>query len=353
MTTITTRKRGLLLNLMTMFILMTLVIILFNQWDFIIYTLVNTQKNLHTLLAEHITAIKENRFESGLSLILLSFAYGVFHAIGPGHGKAIIVTYLGTHKESLWRSIFISMSSALLQSVVAVLIVVIVAFVLSLKLSDAHRYGQDITLVSYGLVLALGLLMSLLAVLRLSRYVLSIRRKAQASTPSHPHSHDAVAIHGHSHGSKSDHAHSHDHQHHHDHDHDHGDCGCSHSYVPPKDQTFLKSILVILSMGLRPCSGALVVLIYAHLVGVFTFGIIATVMMGLGSGLSVSLIALGTQFLRQWFEKRINTASHEHWLLRWPFGQLLRLLAGIFLVLFAVSLLSAALVSTQTNPFLN
>ena len=54
------------------------------------------------------------------TLLGISFAYGIFHAAGPGHGKAVISSYLVANQETARRGIVLSFASALLQSLVAV-----------------------------------------------------------------------------------------------------------------------------------------------------------------------------------------------------------------------------------------
>ena len=65
------------------------------------------------------------------TLLAISFAYGIFHAAGPGHGKAVISSYLVANQETARRGIVLSFASALMQSLVAVLIVGICAWLLN------------------------------------------------------------------------------------------------------------------------------------------------------------------------------------------------------------------------------
>ena len=54
------------------------------------------------------------------TLLAISFAYGIFHAAGPGHGKAVISSYLVANQETARRGIVLSFASALMQALVAV-----------------------------------------------------------------------------------------------------------------------------------------------------------------------------------------------------------------------------------------
>lgn len=101
------------------------------------------------------------------------------------------------------------------------------------------------------------------------------------------HDHHA---HGHDHDNDHDHGHAH-----HAHDHVHGpDCGCAHG-PDPKDLAgpggWSRGLAAIVAVGLRPCSGAILVLVFALAQGLFWAGVGATFAMGLGTAITVAAIA--------------------------------------------------------------
>jgi len=301
-----------------------LILVLSAHWSELVAQIVQYQKALHLRLSEHIQAVTRKPLETAFALIALSFVYGVFHAIGPGHGKAVISTYLAANRETLRRGIFISFASALLQSMTAIVLVTALAKLFSFKLAEIHLYGSGIAGVSYLLVLALGLILMANALKRL--FVL----KQTVRTRNIEH-----AVLGNS-------AH---------HRHDHREsCGCSHGYAPESLPSAFQTLSLIVSMGIRPCSGAIVVLIYAHLVGVFGYGMLATLMMGVGTGLSVALIAVGTVFARSWLEKRVVSASHNHTQNMRLLSPVLRLLGGGLLAVIGWSLFAATSSLTAGHP---
>ena len=53
-------------------------------------------------------------------LMGISFLYGIFHAAGPGHGKAVISSYLFANDETWRRGITLSFASAVMQSLTAI-----------------------------------------------------------------------------------------------------------------------------------------------------------------------------------------------------------------------------------------
>ncbi len=292
------------------------------QWDGIVQYIVTLQKELHGLLARHILAISKDTDGFGSSLIALSFGYGVFHAIGPGHGKAIIVTYLATHKEKTSKGIIMSFAAAMMQALVAIILVTVLAEILQYKFSQVRDYGGDIAVASYVLVIILGLMLFLKTGYRLVKSGLAFSK-----------AHD-------------------EHASHHDHHHHHGSCGCNHAYVPDDKQTFFETVMVVLSMGMRPCSGAIVVLIYAHLVGVYFYGMLSTILMGVGTGLSVCLLAVIAQSARSWLEKVIIRKENDSWLSRLPITDYVRLLGGIILIFLGWSFYNAASIAMTNHPLL-
>ncbi len=142
--------------LVVLFIAVGFVVSIYLSWHTIIGQVVEWQKVFHGLLATHINAISQDPLHHGTVLIVLSFAYGMFHAVGPGHGKAVIITYLGSHKESLQRGAIISLLAALFQAIVAIVLVTVLSTLLSIQFSQVNRYADDITTVSYLLVMVLG-----------------------------------------------------------------------------------------------------------------------------------------------------------------------------------------------------
>ena len=90
------------------------------------------------------------------TLLAISFAYGIFHAAGPGHGKAVISSYLVANQETARRGIVLSFASALLQSLVAVVVVGICAWLLNATAKTMCGAEKGIEIASYALIAAFG-----------------------------------------------------------------------------------------------------------------------------------------------------------------------------------------------------
>lgn len=221
------------------------------------------------------------------TLLFISFAYGIFHAAGPGHGKAVIASYLVANRETARRGIALSFASALMQSLVAILIVGISAWILNATAKTMCKAEGAIEIASYGLIALFGLRLvwvkgrTFIRALQVAQPVPAIAGV--------PHDHHDHGHHHHHH----DHSHAHDH---HGHDHVH-DEHCGHSHGPTPSELagpggWRRGFAAILTVGIRPCSGAILVLVFALAQGLFWAGIAATFLMGLGTAITVAAIAV-------------------------------------------------------------
>ena len=215
------------------------------------------------------------------TLLGISFAYGIFHAAGPGHGKAVISSYLVANQETARRGIVLSFASALLQSLVAVVVVGVFAWLLNATAKTMCGAEKAIEIASYALIAAFG------ARLVWTKGGSFIRALQAEPAP-------ALAVAAHHHHDHGHHHHGHDHPHDDDHVHDEH-CGHSHGPTPSElagPGGWQRGLSAIVAVGLRPCSGAILVLVFALAQGLFWAGIAATFVMGLGTAITVAAIAI-------------------------------------------------------------
>ncbi len=223
----------------------------------------------------------------GWLLVGLSFAYGIFHAAGPGHGKAVISSYMLANEVALRRGVMLSFVSAFLQAVTAIVVMALVYLLLrgtSISMGDASRFLE---ISSYALITAFGAWL-----LWKKLQPLLFRRAASlSSAATHDHSQHQ---HGHSHHHHG-HAHSRDHHDHHHHDEVCSTCGHSHAPDPAllsaNRFSWRSAWTAIAAVGIRPCSGALIVLTFAFLNGLWVAGIASVFAMALGTGITVAILA--------------------------------------------------------------
>jgi ABC-type nickel/cobalt efflux system permease component RcnA len=229
------------------------------------------------------------------TLLVISFAYGIFHAAGPGHGKAVISSYLVANQETARRGIVLSFASALMQSLVAVLMVGICALLLNATAKTMCGAERVIEIVSYALIAAFGarlvwtkgggFIRALQAPQPLPAMALAAAGPHDRHEQSHSHAH--VAHHDHDHG-HDDHRDEHGHVH---------DEHCGHSHGPAPGELagpggWRRGFGAIFAVGVRPCSGAILVLVFALAQGMFWAGIASTLVMGLGTAITVATIAV-------------------------------------------------------------
>jgi nickel/cobalt transporter (NicO) family protein len=219
------------------------------------------------------------------TLLAISFAYGIFHAAGPGHGKAVISSYLVANQETARRGIVLSFASALFQSLVAIVIVGTGAWLLNATAKTMCGAEKMIEVASYALIAAFGARLVWVKGGGFMR-ALQMPRAVAAMAGSLPH--------GHVHHTQNHHHHDHAHLHLDGHVHDEH-CGHSHGPVPSElggPGGWRRGLGAIFAVGVRPCSGAILVLVFALAQGLFWAGIAATLVMGLGTAITVAAIAV-------------------------------------------------------------
>ncbi|MBI1201713.1 MAG: nickel transporter [Rhodopseudomonas sp.] len=254
------------------------------------------QAQFYRMLSGAIRAAKADG-SAAWTLLGISFAYGIFHAAGPGHGKAVISSYLVANDETWKRGLVLSFAAAVMQAVTAVVIVAIAAVMLNATSKAMGMTVRVVEMVGYGLIILIGLRLLWVK----GRALLKMLRPPADDASHHDHAHHHA--HDHSHG--HDHAHDHHHAHadagahdHTPHDHDHDDEGHAwgHAHAPePAELTgrhwLRRGLGAVVAVGLRPCSGAIIVLVFALAQGLFWIGVASTFVMGLGTAITVSAIA--------------------------------------------------------------
>jgi ABC-type nickel/cobalt efflux system permease component RcnA len=239
------------------------------------------------------------------TLLAISFAYGIFHAAGPGHGKAVIASYLVANQETARRGIVLSFASALMQSLVAVVIVTVCAWLLNATANTMCGAEKVVEIASYALIAAFGARLvwtkggGFMRALQQARLPQATPALALAVHHDHAgHGHDRHGHHHHDHSHSHAHATHHHHAHHHGHDDGHvHDEHCGHSHGPDPSELagpggWRRGFGAIFAVGIRPCSGAILVLVFALAQGLFWAGIAATFVMGLGTAITVATIAV-------------------------------------------------------------
>ncbi|WP_181703020.1 nickel/cobalt transporter [Chthonobacter albigriseus] len=237
---------------------------------------------------------------AGVWLMGLSFAYGVLHAAGPGHGKAIVSAYVLANRETARNGAVLALLSSLAQAVTAIVLVTIAAFLLGATSMAMTRTAEWLELGSFLLITGLGLWLVWRKIIVPVVAWTGERYAPVLVTVAAGEGHGGLLVQV-AHHRHDGHAHHHDGSHNHHgshHHHDHGpDCSCGHGHAPTLEQAsgrldLVKAWSTIAAVGLRPCTGALIVLVFALSQGLYWAGMAATVAMALGTGLTVATLTL-------------------------------------------------------------
>lgn len=234
------------------------------------------QQRFYRALTGALKAMREDGSQLWL-LIGLSFTYGVFHAAGPGHGKAVISSYMLANEVALRRGVVLSFAAALAQAVSAIVLMGVVFLVLrgtAISMTDATRFLET---ASFALIAAFGAWL--------------LWRKLSPLFQHSGRAHSLSAARAHEHHGHHDHAH--------DHDHAAGEVCASCGHVHTPDPTRLAGERLdwrtawsaVAAVGLRPCSGALIVLSFSFLNALWLGGVASVFAMAAGTAITVSVLA--------------------------------------------------------------
>jgi len=223
--------------------------------------ILSVQSGFYASLQSGVREMKANG-SALYSLLLVGFAYGVFHAAGPGHGKGVISAYLVADEKALRKGFALSLAAALVQALVAIAIVAIVSLALRATAATMNKLAMNVELASF---LAVALLGAVFAWRKAGKLlgVVALARNPYAAVQD----------------------------------------DCDHVHMPPPEElgrlTRLRDMAgVALAAGIRPCAGALIVLVFALSQGVFAAGIAATFAMALGTALTTGAIAALAVFFK-------------------------------------------------------
>lgn len=223
------------------------------------------QRELNGDIRAQLAVLKDQGgLRPALGVIAAAFLYGVFHAIGPGHGKVVIGSWLVSRRARVAWGLSACFLSAGVQAVTAIVVILVLSGVAALAPSAIMAQAAWLEVASYGLIAFMGLVMAWN----------TLRGRASCG---------------------------------HDHSHDHACCGHHHHHAEEDRRTLWAMAAAI---GFRPCSGALLVLLFTLANGLMAVGIAATFAMAAGVGLTVSGIGLGALGLNRLLDRGAARSRH-------------------------------------------
>lgn len=257
------------------------------------------QRDVNRALNQRLVAIKRGEDAGALwAGILFAFLYGVFHALGPGHGKSVVIGYFLGRAARPSRGVAMAGWIALSHVVGAIVIVGLAHLILSRSLVSPTNEYFWLRIVSYAAILAIGLLM--------------LREWWRGG-----------------------HAHDH-HGHHHDHDHA---CAVGEMTWTEKGRP-LEQRMLALAAGFVPCSGAILILLFAMANNLILAGIVMAVAIALGMGMTLAALGVFSIFLRRQVSLRLPQGGG------WSRG--LALLGPLFVILVGGGLLVLSAISPSS-----
>ncbi|WP_288319911.1 nickel/cobalt transporter [uncultured Haemophilus sp.] len=262
----------------SLLVLALLAVAVYWVYPLLLHNVILWQKAFNLQLSSSLNQLGQQHQEAGITLILISFFYGIFHAIGPGHGKFILTSYLALEQSKLKQAVKISLASSIVQGIVAILLVSIIIVAFTLSRTYFNLTLKWVERGSFMLMILLGVYWIYQAWQGIRPPKLQIRKISPMQMPQEKT--PLVSHHIH---------------------HEH--CGCGHQHLPSSVQmnqsTGWKSqLFLILSIGSRPCSGAILVLFLSYTLNIYLWGILATLMMALGTGITLTIFALIVIFAR-------------------------------------------------------
>ncbi|GGX50248.1 nickel/cobalt efflux system [Tateyamaria omphalii] len=221
------------------------------------------QRETQAALASGLRAVRAGEPGAWFALMGVCAAYGFFHAAGPGHGKLVIGGYGAAEQVTAWRLSWLAIASSLAQAFTAVLLVALGAWVLGWgrnELTDAAE--KVLAPASYIAIALLGLWLIVRGVRRTRNVVVhDVDEKGHCSS-------------------------------------------CGHAHGPSVEQaasvsSWRDAIAIIGSIAMRPCTGAVFLLILCFGFGIPWAGVAGAFVMGLGTASVTVLVALVAVTARQ------------------------------------------------------
>lgn len=217
---------------------------------------VSLQRDYQNALGRILRALRAGQPGAVASFLGICFAYGFFHALGPGHGKAVIAAYGFGSGAATRRLIGVAALSSFGQATVAIALIYA-----GVWLYDGARERVE------GLAARLDpIAMLLIAGLGLMLFWRGLRHLGAFRRVRHDHVHEE-------------------------------NCACGHAHAPDPAAVsaahgWREAVALVLGVALRPCTGALFLLILTWRLEIDALGILGAYVMGFGTFMVTGLAAI-------------------------------------------------------------
>lgn len=314
---------------------------LFKAWPIILLSSIKWQREINMQLTDLLYQAKAHSVMAGLYLAGFSFLYGALHSIGPGHGKMIVTTYLATHPTKVKVSLLLTILSAFLQAIVAIVLVSVLLMAFNSTMREVNSEANRFISLSFYAMSILGVIIVYRSTKQLWQRFKVKLQPAEVAVDSGPYQSfkkietpleaSSQLLQSSMLSSAKPHIHQHDEE---------GKCGCGHTHFASaeainKASTLREYIGIIVSIGIRPCTGAILALLFANVVGAYWLGVISAFVMSIGTALTTSTIALMTISGKKVVSKYLGASTHS----TSTGAIILQFCGGSLLVLFGVLLM--------------
>lgn len=270
----------------------TIIIILTYQiwqyWPVILMKSFAWQRENNASLSKLLFSLKEQQDSAAFYLMWLSFLYGIIHSVGPGHGKVIVTTFLATNPGKFKQGLMVTFLAAFMQALVAIALVTCLLIVFDRSVHDLNMQIALLIKFSFIIIGCLGVFLIIKAIKNF------IKNKEHAS----------------------------------------------HEFSPTqlnKAVSIKSYLIIIISVGIRPCTGAIMVLVLARMLKIYHYGVISSLLMALGTAITTSTLAVltisGKKIIKKYMD--CSTSNFE------KFSAGLQFVGGGLLVLFSLILLNS------------
>ena len=244
--------------------------------DFSAFSLwvINQQRAFQAQMSSALWGLRSGEISAYLALFAATGGYGFVHALGPGHGKYLVGGVGLGSSVSTSKLVWLAIGSSILQALWAIVLVYGGFAILQASADSLEFLSEDVLApASYAAIGVVGLILAWRGIRQFTKQ-------------------PALVVAG-----------GHDH-HHHDHHHHDENCGCGHAHGPTPEEvakvgSLKEAVALMVSIAVRPCTGAVFLLIIAWQMNIIVAGAAAVIVMGLGTALLTSMVAVSSVAARR------------------------------------------------------
>lgn len=220
-------------------------------YDSFIKTLIQYQFKINSYISSTIKNINdENMLTSSIVVLAIAFLYGLIHAAGPGHGKALVAFYFSTNKNSYQEAFKLGYLISIIHAISALAITFGIYFIIESMFRQNFNYYSKLTMqISAFMIMAVGLYIII------SSYITRTQKEERVSKNKNKY-------------------------------------------------------LLAFSAGIVPCPGVMTIVLFCIMLKQYLLGVLAAITMSIGMGLTISIVGILSITLNKKSNKFIEKKSY-------------------------------------------